>query len=273
MKKSMLSFIILIIGLFTLAGCSATNASVEEKETVVEKEAEKKEEKTNEDEVTTIVMGTNAEFAPFEYMSGNKVVGFDIDISEAIASTIDKELVIENMAFDSLIPALQAGKVDFVAAGLTVTEERKQHVDFSDPYFVSTQVIIKLADNTEINGPDDLVNKKIGAQIGTTGEMLAKDIEGSDVQSFNAGYAAVMDLMNGKVDAVVIDQEPAKKLIANNEGTVILDEALSHEEYAIAVPKGNEELLKAVNDTLKTIKEDGTYDEFYNQYFKDASVE
>lgn len=273
MKKSILSLMFLIIGLFTFAGCSATSASVEDKEPVAKEEVETKEDKASEEEVTTIVMGTNAEFAPFEYMSGNKVVGFDVDISEAIASTAGKELVIENMAFDSLIPALQAGKVDFVAAGLTVTEERKQHVDFSEPYFVSTQVIIKLADNTEINGPDDLVNKKIGVQIGTTGEMLAKDIEGTDVQSFNAGYAAVMDLINGKVDAVVIDQEPAKRLIANNEGIVILDEALSHEEYAIAVPKGNEELLKAVNDTLKTIKENGTYDELYNQYFKDATVE
>lgn len=240
MKKTGI-VIMLLIGIMAMAGCSS-------KETVV-------------------VMGTNAEFEPFEYMSGKEVVGFDVDMSKAIAEALGKDLVIENMAFESVIASVNSGKVDFAAAGLTANDERKKSVDFSIPYFQSTQVIITLKDNTTIINPEDLQNKKIGVQIGTTGEALAQEIEGTQVDSYKEGYTAMMDLINGKVDAVVIDEEMAKRLVSQNEDAQVLDHVLSHEEYAIAVQKGNEELLSKINDTITKMKEDGTYDALYNQYF------
>lgn len=215
---------------------------------------------------TKITMGTNAEFEPFEYMSGNEVVGFDVEISKLIAEAVGKELVVENMGFDALIPALENKKIDFVAAGMTVTEERAKQVDFTDAYYNSTQVIIVAEDGSAVASAEDLKGKTIGVQIGTTGEALAKDIEGTNIESYQAGYAAVMSLQNGKLDAVILDQEPASKLVETTEGVKILDEALSKEEYAIALPKGNEELLKQINETLKKIKEDGTYDKLLAEF-------
>ena len=121
-----------------------------------------------------IVMGTNAEFPPFEYREGEKVVGFDVEIAKKIAEKLGAELQIEDMTFDGLIPALEAGKIDFIAAGMSITEERKKNVDFSNGYYKASQVIITLKDNTEINGPEDLENKTIGVQLGTTGDEEAQ---------------------------------------------------------------------------------------------------
>lgn len=218
---------------------------------------------------TVVTMGTNAEFAPFEFMSGKEVVGFDVDISNVIAKDLGKELKIENMAFESVIASVKSGKVDFAAAGLTANDERKESVDFSIPYYKSTQVIITLKTNEELLTPEDLAGKSIGVQGGTTGEDLAKGVEGTTVEAYKEGYTAVMDLINGRIDAVVIDEEMAKHLVEANEETQILDHALSNEEYAIAVQKGNTELLDAINATIKKMQEDGTYDELYKNYFND----
>ncbi|WP_341876451.1 basic amino acid ABC transporter substrate-binding protein [Defluviitalea saccharophila] len=214
-----------------------------------------------------IVMGTNAEFPPFEYREGDNVEGFDVEIAKKVAEKLGVELQIEDMLFDGLIPALEAGKIDFIAAGMSVTEERKQNVDFSNGYYEASQVIIVTKDNDTIKGPEDLKNKKIGVQLGTTGDAEAQNIEGAEVVQFNAGFAAIMDLQNGKVDAVVLDSEPAKNFAAQNDQIKILDVELTQEEYAIAVKKGNTELVDAINSVLEEMKNSGEYDELVKKYF------
>lgn len=224
-------------------------------------------EQTNSNEGKVIVMGTNAEFPPFEYREGDEVLGFDVEIAKKVAEKLGAELQIEDMLFEGLIPALEAGKIDFIAAGMSVTEERKQNVDFSNGYYEASQVIIVTKDNEDIKGPEELKNKKIGVQLGTTGDNEAQSIEGAEVVKFNAGFAAIMDLQNGKVDAVVLDSEPAKNFAAQNDQIKILDVELTQEEYAIATKKGNTELISAVNSVLEEMKSNGEYDELVKKYF------
>lgn len=244
-KKIALGIITISIAATTLVGCGAKA----------------------EDGSGPIIMGTNAEFAPFEYRDGNEIVGFDIDISKKIAEKLGQELKIEDMEFGGLLAALESGKVDFVAAGMTNDAERAKQVDFSNPYYTSNQLITIRVDNTDITSGDDLKGKKIGVQLGTTGESVARDIEGAEVVSFDKGAMALVDLVNKKVDAVVLDAEPTKNYTADQEELKILDEKLTEEEYSIAVPKGNEELLKVINETLEEIKASGEYDELIAKYF------
>ncbi|MGL6220589.1 MAG: basic amino acid ABC transporter substrate-binding protein, partial [Lacrimispora sphenoides] len=197
-------------------------------------------------EAGKLVMVTNAEFPPYEYYDKNKIVGIDADIARAIADKIGMELDIQDMAFDSLIPAVQSGKADFTAAGMTVNEDRKKNVDFTDTYAEAAQVII-VKEGSEIKTPDDLNGKKIGVQTGTTGDIYADDIENAVVNRYNKGMEAVMALTQDKIDAVIIDREPAKIFVKENAGLVILDEAFTEEEYAIAVKKDNKELLDKIN--------------------------
>ena len=226
----------------------------------------------------TIVMGTNAAFPPFEYYENGEVVGFDPDFVQLVCDKLGKKLVIEDMDFDTLIIALNQGKIDLVAAGMTNTEKRAQQVDFSDDYFETTQLIIVKKDNEEIKTPDDLKGKKIGVQAGTTGELYVTGTEGideNDVASYKTAPQAVMDLANGKIDAVVIDQAPAKAMVEQNSDVKVLDEEFTNEFYAIAVRKGDSELLKAINETLAEMKENGKYDELMQKYFPadDAKAE
>lgn len=212
-----------------------------------------------------LVMVTNAEFPPYEYHDNNEIVGIDADIARAIAAKMGMELEIQDMAFDSLIPAVQSSKADFTAAGMTVTDDRKENVDFTDTYAKAAQVIIVM-EGSEIATPDDLANKKIGVQTGTTGDIYSEDIEGADVQRFNKGMEAVMALTQGKIDAVVIDREPAKVFVTENEGLKILDEAFTEEEYAIAVKKGNTELLDKMNAAIKELKDSGELQKIVDKY-------
>lgn len=214
-----------------------------------------------------IIMGTNAEFKPFEYRDGNEIVGFDIEISKMIAKKLGKELKIEDMEFGGLIAALESGKINFVAAGMTKDEKREKQVDFSNPYFVSNQLITVRADNTDITNGDDLKGKKIGVQLGTTGETVAREIEGVEVVSFDKGAMALVDLVNMKVDAVVLDAEPTKNYTADNPDLKVLDEKLTEEEYSIAVPKGNQDLLDVINETLEEMKTNGEYDKLIAKFF------
>ena len=214
-----------------------------------------------------IVMVTNAEFPPYEYHENDTIVGIDADIARAVAEQMGMELEIQDMAFDSLIPAIQSGKADFAAAGMTVNEDRLKNVDFTDTYAQAAQVIIVTKDSP-IASPDDLTGKKIGVQTGTTGDIYADDVENAEVQRFNKGMEAVMALNQGKIDAVIIDREPAKVFVKENEGLKILDEAFTVEEYAIAVKKGNTELLDKVNGALETLKDNGTLDEIVAKYIK-----
>ena len=212
-----------------------------------------------------IVMVTNAEFPPYEYHENNTIVGIDADIARAIADQMGMELEIQDMAFDSLIPAIQSGKADFAAAGMTVNEERLRNVDFTETYAEAAQVII-VKEGSAIAAPADLTGKKIGVQTGTTGDIYADDVENAEVQRFNKGMEAVMALTQDKLDAVIIDREPAKVFVKENEGLKILDEAFTEEEYAIAIKKGNTELLDKMNAAIKELKESGELQKIVDKY-------
>ncbi|MEF9959344.1 MAG: basic amino acid ABC transporter substrate-binding protein [Niameybacter sp.] len=223
-------------------------------------------------ESNVIVMGTNPTFPPFEDIQGDEIVGFDVEISKLIAQKLGKELKIEDMEFGQLLGATSSGKIDFIAAGMTATEERAKQVDFSIPYFESKQVIIVKEDNDTIATAEDLEGKKVGVQLGTTGDLFVSGYESDagatiEVVQFDKGAMAVADLSIGKIDAVVLDAEPAKRILANYEGVKVVEAPFIEEVYAIAVKKGNAELLATINEVLQEIQEDGTYDALYTQYF------
>lgn len=243
----------LLIGtmVFSTAACSSKNA-----ETTASTEAA---------EGGTLVMATNAEFPPYEYYEGEDVVGIDAEIAKAIADKLGMELKIEDMAFDSIIVAVDSGKADIGMAGLTVTEDRLENVNFSDTYAHASQVVI-VKEDSEITGPDDLVGKKVGVQLGTTGDIYAADIEDVTVERYNKGFEAVQALTQDKIDAVVIDGEPAKVFVAENEGLKILDESFTEEDYAVAVAKDNDELLEKINGALSELKESGELDAIVDKY-------
>ena len=216
-----------------------------------------------------LTMATNAQFEPYEYYDGDNVVGIDADIAAAVADKLGMELKIEDMAFDSIIPAVQSGKADIGAAGMTVTEDRATQVDFSDSYYTGVQVII-VTDDSDITEPDDLKGKKIGVQQGTTGDIYSTDDFGDDnVERFNKGMEAVQALKQGKIDAVIIDNQPAKTFVEENEGLKILETSYVEEDYALAIKKGNDDLVKKVNDAIKELKEDGTFDKIVAKYITD----
>ncbi|MDO4633620.1 MAG: basic amino acid ABC transporter substrate-binding protein [Eubacteriales bacterium] len=242
-------------------------AETEEMTEVAAVETAAEEEKTAEG--GTLVMATNAEFPPYEYHEGDDIVGIDAEVAALIASELGMELQIEDMAFDSVLAAVQSGKADIAMAGITVTEDRKQVVSFSDSYVSASQLII-VAEDSEIAGPDDLVGKKIGVQLGTTGDIYVEDVEDASVERFSKGFEAVQALMQGKVDAVVIDGEPAKVFVNENEEIKLLDQPFTEEEYAIAVAKENEELLGKINDALAVLKENGEFDAVVNKYIGDG---
>ncbi len=213
-----------------------------------------------------LVMATNAEFPPYEYHEGNDIVGIDAEIAAAIAEKMGCELQIEDIAFDSIIPEVSSSKADMGMAGMTVTEDRKQNVDFSVTYATARQVVI-VAENSGITSLDDLEGRIIGVQQGTTGDIYATDDFGDEnLERYAKGMEAVQALSQGKVDAVIIDNEPARVFVSENAGLIILDEAYADEEYAIAIRKGNTELLEQINKALEELKEDGTLDEIVARY-------
>ncbi|MEF9988155.1 MAG: transporter substrate-binding domain-containing protein, partial [Christensenella sp.] len=162
-----------------------------------------------------------------------------------------------DMDFDGLIPALNGGKGDFVAAGLTITDERKQSVDFSEPYANATQLIIVNKTDAKVKSPDDLTGKTIGVQLGTTGDIYVTDVEGATVKQYKSGLEAAMDLANGKLDAVVLDQLPAQSIVANNDTLALIDEPFTEEQYAMAIKKGDKELTEVINKVLKQLIDEG----------------
>ena len=213
----------------------------------------------------TLVMATNAYFEPYEYYEGDQIVGIDAEMAAAVAEKLGMELQIEDMEFDSIIPAINSGKADIGVAGMTVTEDRLVNVNFSDPYTTATQVII-VQEGSEIAGNDDLAGKTIGVQLGTTGDIFAEDVEGATIERYNKGMDAVRALANGIIDAVIIDNEPAKQFVSKAEGLKILDEEFVTEEYAIAIAKDNEELLEKVNTALEELTADGTIQSIIDKY-------
>lgn len=215
----------------------------------------------------TLVMGTNAAFPPYEFVDdNNNIVGIDAEIAAAVAEKLGKKLEIKDMEFDSLLTAVQSGAIDFALAGMTVNDERKLTVDFSDTYATGVQVII-VPNDSAIKSVEDLEGKKIGVQAGTTGDIYCTDEFGQDnVKQYNNGALAIAALNNGQVDCVVIDNEPAKNFVKANEGLKILETEYAVEDYAAAISKENGKLLEDFNKALKELKEDGTIDNIIAKY-------
>ena len=217
--------------------------------------------------VTTLSMATNAAFPPYEYMEGNDYAGIDIEIAQAIADSMGAELVINDVEFGSIIGGVQSGKYDMGIAGMTVTDERLQSVNFSDTYATGVQVII-VKEGSPIASSEDLANaNKIGVQMDTTGDIYCCDDFGDDhVTEFKTGADAVQALITDKVDCVVIDNEPAKSFVAANEGLKILETEYVVEDYAICVAKENTDLLDKINAALADLKASGKLDEIISKY-------
>lgn len=214
-------------------------------------------------------MATNATFPPYESIADDGTFeGIDVDIAGKIAEKLGLELVVDDMEFGSIITSVQTGKEDIAMAGLTVTDERKQNVDFTDSYATGVQVVI-VPEDSDIKSIDDLQGKLIGCQESTTGYAYCSDDYGEDmVTAFPSGTNAVQALLTGKIDAVVIDKQPAEAYVAQNEGLKILDTEYVTENYAIGVSKDNTALRDAVNNALKELIDDGTVQAILDQYIK-----
>ena len=217
-------------------------------------------------EAGKLTMATNAAFPPYEMTTdAGEFEGIDIETAQAIADKLGLELQIDDMDFDAALLSVQQGKADIVMAGVTVTDERKAVMDFSDSYATGIQSII-VPEGSDIASPDDLAGKKIGTQRGTTGYIYCSDDFGDEnVVAYDDGLTAVQALNNGQVDAVVIDNAPAKEFVAANLGLVILDTSYAEEDYAIGVAKGSS-LKDAVNAALEELKADGTLQSIVDKY-------
>lgn len=214
-----------------------------------------------------IFVGTNAEFPPFEYLDKGEVTGFDIELVNELGKVMDADVKVLDMSFDGLLPALQMKKVDLVIAGMTATEERKKTVSFTQPYYTASQVIIVKEGNNSIKSFDDLKGKKVAVMLGFTGDTIVSEIEGVSIERFNAAYAGIMALQADKVEAVVLDSEPAKNYVKQNPGLVLAEADAEQEEYAIALRKNDKALLEKVEKALAEIKANGTYDALIKKYF------
>ena len=214
-----------------------------------------------------LIMSTNAAFPPYEMTTDSgEFEGIDIETAQAIADKLGLELQIDDMDFDAALLAVQQGKADMVMAGVTVTDERQNVMDFTDSYATGIQSII-VKEDSDIASVDDLAGKKIGTQRGTTGYLYCSDDFGDEnVVAYDNGLTAVQMLDNGQVDCVVIDNAPAKEFIAANPGLKLLDTAYVEESYAIGVGKGNTELKDAINTALEELKADGTLQAIVDKY-------
>ena len=254
----------MLLSVLALSGCGGT-------ETTPPAEDENAKD-TGAAAVTTVTEGkltvsTNAQFPPYEMVADNgEFEGIDIEVAQAIADKMGLELVVDDMDFDGALLAAQNGKSDMVMAGVTVTDERLKVMDFSDTYAEGIQSII-VPEDSDIATVDDLAGKTIGTQRGTTGYIYCTDDFGEDnVIAYDNGLTAVQALNNGQVDAVVIDNAPAKEFVEANPGLKILDTAYAQEDYAIGVAKGNTELLNAINGALEELEADGTLQAIVDKY-------
>ncbi len=218
---------------------------------------------------TVLTMATSADFEPYEYYENDEIVGIDIDIMNAVCEKIGMTLKPEDMSFDSVIGATQTGKTDIAMSGITITEDRKNMINFTIPYTSTTQSIIVAKDGA-IAKKTDLEGKKIGVQINTTGDtQVTEEFGDAAVERFQNGALAVESLKNNKIDCVVIDGEVAKALVNANEGLEIIADAYSIEEYAIAIAKENTELLEKINGALEELLADGTIDGIIKKYIEE----
>lgn len=209
-----------------------------------------------------LVMVTEAGFAPYEYYENGEIVGVDVDIAREIAKELGKELVIKDIAFDSIINEVRTGKADIGAAGISYSDERAKKVDFSINYSVSKQVVI-VKNDSFINSINDINDKKIAVQLGSVADTyVTKNYKNAEIVRQKKYLAAIEDLKVGKVDLVVMDELPAKEIIEKNSGIKILDGELTSDSYGMIVKKGNTELLETVNKVLNRLSSDGSIDNF-----------
>ena len=252
----------------------ASSEAASSEETSEAASSEAASESADAAELTTVTAGkltmsTNAAFPPYEMTADDgSFEGIDIEVAAAIADKLGLELQVDDMDFDAALLAAQNGKSDMVMAGVTVTDERQKVMDFSDTYAEGIQSVI-VPEDSDIASVDDLAGKTIGTQRGTTGYIYCTDDFGEDsVVAYDNGLTAVQALNNGQVDAVVIDNAPAKEFVAANTGLKILDTAYAQEDYAIGVAKGNTALLDAINGALKELQADGTLQSIVDKYIK-----
>ena len=255
MKKKIISVVLAsLLTVASLAGCGST--------------AKADTNTTN----GTLVVGTNAAFPPFEYVGDDgEPDGFDMALIKAVGEKIGMDVQIQDMEFDSLVSSI-GSKIDVAIAGMTVTEERQKTVDFSESYYEAVQAVIVPKDSAIANA-DDLKNLTIGVQLGTTGEFIADEIEGVNVSAYNKAVDAVNDLINGRLDCVIVDKNPAEVFGAQYSDKVNVlpgtDFDFEPEFYAIALPKGNTELANKINTAIQELKADGTYDNLVKEYIEE----
>lgn len=209
-----------------------------------------------------LVMVTEAGFAPYEYYENGEIVGVDIDIAKEIANYLGKELVVKDIAFDSIINEIKTGKADFGAAGISYSEERAQQVDFSINYSTSKQVVI-VKEGSNITNLSDIQTKKIAVQLGSVADTyVTNHYKNASIVRQKKYLAAIQDLKDGKVDCVVMDELPAKEILVSNQGLKILEGELVQDSYGMIVKKENTELLNAINEVLEKLMKDGTIDNY-----------
>lgn len=221
--------------------------------------------KKNED---TLVMVTEAGFAPYEYYEGGKIVGVDVAIGKEIAKAMGKELEVKDVAFDFVINEVKSGKADFGAAGMSITEERKKEVDFTIEYAVSDQVVVVRKDSN-INTFDDIKNKTITVQLGTVADQYAeKNFKNAKLIKHKKYLSAAQDVKSNKADCIIMDALPAKELVKENEDLRILDGILFQDKYGMIVKKGNKELLNKINEVLQRLIDENKIEEYVIEYSK-----
>lgn len=217
-----------------------------------------------------LIMATEAGFAPYEYYSDGKIVGVDIDIAEEIAKELNKKLIVKDVAFDSIITEVKTGKSDIGAAGISYTEERSKQVDFSNNYTTSKQIAIVKKYST-IQNKNELKNKKIAVQLGSVADTFVTDeYPNAKIIRQKKYLAAIQDLKDNKVDLVVMDELPARRILTENQDLRMLNEPLTIDSYGIIVDKGNKELLNKINIVINRLKEEGKIDEFIIYHEKNS---
>lgn len=222
-------------------------------------------------EEKVLKVGCNADFAPFEFqdVSGKEYIGFDMDLIRAIGKEMGYEVKIQNINFDGLIPALEAGNIDVIISGMTITKERADKVSFAKPYYQSGLTVVVKKDNDTIKSFKDLEGKTVAVQIGTTGANKAKEIKNAKVKEFNSSADTFMELKAGGVDAVVNDR-PVNDYYLSQVGdkdAKSLSEVLSAEEYGMAMSKKNVALTKKIDEALEKLRANGEYDKIYEKWF------
>ena len=215
-----------------------------------------------------LVLVTEAGFAPYEYYEDGEIVGVDIDIAKEIAKDLDKKLVIKDVSFDFVISEVKSGKADFAAAGISITPERAKEVDFTKEYTISNQVVVVKKDSP-IKDFEDIKNKKIAVQLGTVADLYVEEnYKNAIIVSHKKYLSAVEDVKTGKADCIIMDELPAKAIVAENDNLKILDGVLFQDKYGMIVKKGNDELKEQINKVLERMINDGIIDELVLKHSK-----